>query len=195
MVAVPGRVVRTDPLSPRGDRFDAALIVVDEGPEADQLAVVALAWEKADIPPPQPAGTQIILHGYPHRDAERTKGRSVQPRRSIWDAEAADVDAFAELGLVRDEHVVAIAPLDRVIQLDGSVSRGIQPSGVSGSGMWILTDGRPAQLIAIFTDARAGYFIGTPVIAHALLLRKNFPSIYSAFDAVGEPPEIDASEG
>lgn len=81
------------------------------------------------------------------------------------------------LGLARDERICGHLPISQGVDQRGRATRSILPRGVSGSGLWLRGSEQP-RLLATFTDAPGDRCVATPVIVHALLLRKAFPILY-----------------
>ncbi len=178
-VPLTGSVVRSRG-SEGTDRADAAVIVLDEGLGAARMREFALHWRQVDVPPPPASGADLLLFGYPHRDAERTRGRLVTPRRYFWEAKAGLAADYVDLGFPPHERVVGHIPISQAVDQHGRVIQSLTPSGVSGSGMWVHS-ANPPRLLAIFTDAPGDRFVATPVVVHALLIRRRFPALFQAF--------------
>lgn len=170
-VPLNGRSYRTNPTDSTVDTFDAAVMEIEAGPEAEILGSLALGLSPSDVAITPPHG-ECSVFGYPHRKAEKTTGRTVTPMSYWWHGDAVDADHYAMLGLDAKLNVAMELNLSRVVTEDGDIRQSVAPKGVSGSGMWSLRDKAPPSLRGIFTDARDNLFVGTSIRAHLTLIAK-----------------------
>ena len=172
-VPLTGRVFRTN-----GGPLDAA--VFELAANDDSASLRELAIDLAHYHPSAAIeGEEYVLFGYPHRDAERTEGRTVAPLSYWWHGVAAPSERYTALGLRSDFHLAIEMDLDRIVDERGVIRKSPSPAGTSGSALWRLTREGVADLAGIFVEASGGHFIGTHATAHVALVAQYNPAAYS----------------
>jgi len=175
-----GRSYRTNSIGSEEDIFDAAVLEIEQGAEADLLRPLSLKVVPADIVVGAPTG-ECVVFGYPHRDAEKTRGRTVTPKSYWWHGSAIAPESYSNLGINPQSHVAMELDLASVITEHGQMQRSLVPKGVSGSGMWSLVESERAQLNGIFVAARDGLFLGTSIRAHLTLIAQHDAAVFDAW--------------
>jgi hypothetical protein len=177
-VPLNGRCYRTNSHDSDEDKFDAAILEVEPGEGADSLLPLAFRLNPADIRTADQRGEYVVF-GYPHRDAEKTTGRTVVPRSYWWHGAAAPASQRIDLGLDPGSSIVMELDLKTVVSDKGELRESVSPRGASGSGMWAIEDAAPARLDGIFVELRGNYFVATSIRAHLTLIAHHNPEVFN----------------
>jgi len=178
MHPVAGDAIASEADSESEDDVDAAVILLrnDEVTEALRPIAISLLTDGHfdEVSP----GSGAVLRGYPHSRAERVRNGAIQAKHYSWLGSTADPDTVSGLPPSRARRVAVEVPPDQLVDSHGVPGRSVSTAGCSGAGLWHFEPTVRPRLLAIFTEVRGDYFVGTSIRSHLGLLWSHAPEVF-----------------